>query len=242
MKAIVQTCDRYHSMCEHMMHKYQELWPSNTFTFRIPWNNEYPHKLSGKFDEKINLIQSELEFKKTFESLTGDLPGEEWIYWCIDDKYPARLEEEKCNKVFDFVEQIDDTNIVNVTFNFVREVKTSANRINSNDRGNNIIFNNLNFIEHKSYTNNWLHQFFRVKALREFWGNLSEPKKYQAASMDREVRPLNGKLLTLNEHISSYGESTYRGMITKNCFKSCNDLGIKLPTHFKKPLSRGILI
>ena len=236
MKAIVQTCDRYHSICEHMLTKYFMLWNSNKFTFRVPWNKKYPYKLAGKFGKRIELIHSEVEFKKTFEALTKDLPDEEWVYWCIDDKYPIELMEKKCNQVVDLVNKIEDKDIVNVTFNFVREVVSSSEEMKLHPK---ISYNNLTFIQHASFTNNWLHQFFRVSALREFWGNINEPDKYQAKAMDSEVKPISGKCFTLNHKISLYGESTDRGIITESCFNSCNNLKIGLPPHFKKEKKRG---
>jgi hypothetical protein len=33
MKAIVLTCDRYRALTEHMIRKYEELWPDHPFVF-----------------------------------------------------------------------------------------------------------------------------------------------------------------------------------------------------------------
>ena len=91
-----------------------------------------------------------------------DLPDDEWVYWCMDDKYPIKLDESKANEVVDFVQSIDDTNIINVCFHYVRKIKDSAEKMQRENRGLQINFKNLRYIEHTSYKNNWLHQFFNL--------------------------------------------------------------------------------
>jgi hypothetical protein len=232
MKAIVQSCDRYHTMTEHMLVKYEQLWPSNPFTFRIPWNKKKPQNIRDKFKTKIDLIHTDIKFKETFNSLTQDLDDNEWVYWCIDDKYPIKLDEEKGNQVLNFVESINDPKIINVCFHFVRGIENSANCIQREGSGMEVRFEGLRFIEHKSFVNNWLHQFFRVKALREFWGHINEPSLYKALAMDNDVQPLNGISLTLDHNICVYGESTFKGFVTQNCKTSCEKFNIEVPDYF----------
>lgn len=232
MKAIVQSCDRYHSITQNMLTQYEKLWPSNLFTFRIPWNVTYPETINSQFHDKTELINTEIKFKETFHELTQDLDDNEWVYWCIDDKYLINIEEYKANKVFNFVKSISDPDIISVSFHFVREIKNSANFIQRNSSGMEVRYDGLRFIEHKSFINNWLHQFFRVKALREFWSNIKEPDQYQAKQMDHNVRPLTGVSLTLDHNICTYGESTRKGSIGKNCENSCIENNITVPDYF----------
>lgn len=232
MKAIVQSCDRYHAMAEHMLLKYEQLWPSNSFTFRIPWNKKKPEKIRDKFKTKVDLVQTDIKFKETFDSLTKDLEDNEWVYWCIDDKYPIKIDEAKANQVVAFIDSIDDPQIVNVCFHFVRSIRNSALCLKNNNKGVSVSFDNLRFIEHNAYTNNWLHQFFRVGALREFWGHLEEPHQYKALSMDKHVKPLTGTCLTLDHNICTYGESTHKGLATQNCKTSCEKFNIEVPDYF----------
>ncbi len=242
MKAIVQSCDRYHSMAEHMLLKYEQLWPSNPFTFRIPWNKKKPQKILEKFKTKINPIQTDIKFKETFDSLTKDLQDNEWVYWCIDDKYPIKIDESKANQIVAFIDSIDDPQIVNVCFHFVRSIRSSALNLQNNNKGLSVSFDNLRFIEHNSYINNWLHQFFRVGTLREFWRHLEEPNQYKAFSMDEQVKPLNGTSLTLDHNICTYGESTHKGIITQNCQNSCEKFNISVPDYFISKKSPRIII
>ena len=225
-----------------MIAQYEKLWPSNLFTFRIPWNVTYPETIDSQFHDKTELINTDIKFKETFHGLTQDLDDNEWVYWCIDDKYPIHIEEHKANKVFNFVKSISDPNIINVSFHFVRQIKSSANRMQREGSGREVRFEGLRFIEHKSFINNWLHQFFRVKALREFWSNIKEPDQYQAKQMDYDVQPLTGISLTLDHNMCTYGESTDKGSITKNCEDNCIENNIAIPDYFLPALPISIII
>jgi len=242
MKAIVQSCDRYHSMAQNMLVQYEKLWPSNPFTFRVPWNEKYPEVIENQFGSKIELINAGIKFKQTFHALTKDLDDNDWVYWCIDDRYLISIEEGEANQVLNFVESIKNPNIINVCFHFVRYIKDSANCIQREGSGVEIYFENLRFIQHKSFINNWLHQFFRVKALREFWRHIEEPPQYQAIQMDYSTKPLNGISLTLDHNISRYGESTEGGTITKNCQNSCIENNISIPKIFLSKKQKTIII
>lgn len=232
MKAIVQSCDMYHCMTEHMILKYESLWPDNPFVFRVPWNNQYPNHLENRFGKKIELIKTNSEFKQTFHQLTQDLDDHEWVYWCIDDKYLIDIDPAKANQTLEFVRSIKDPNIINVCFHFIRQIQATATQMEKSKTGLRLPFKDLTFIQHNSFKNNWLHQFFRVGALREFWSYLPEPEKYKASPLDQHVKPLTGVSMTLNHNICTYGESTYQSVITNNCLQSFQQLSISAPDHF----------
>ena len=242
MKAIVLSCDKYHAMAEHMILNYQTLWPDNQLTFRIPWNEKCPNHIQDRFGEKVELIQTGLKFKDTFSGLTSDLNDNDWVYWCIDDKYPIDIDPQKAQQVFDFVQSIQDPNIINTCFHFVRGIRNSAEYMQREKIGLNLFFDNLKFIEHNGYINHWLHQFFRVKALREFWSKMKEPKQYQARPMDEHLELLTGTYLTLDHNICKYGESTTKGIITNNCFESFQNLNMQVPAHFLRGKRRTVII
>ena len=235
MKAIVMSCDMYHCMTEHMILKYNSSWPDNPFVFRVPWNDQYPNHHEDRFGKKIELIKTNSAFKQTFHQLTKDLDDHEWVYWCSDDKYIIDIGVEKANQTLEFVQSIQDPNIINVCFHRVRRIKETSEIKYGLGRGLpplQIPFQNLNFIEHYSTINNWLHQFFRVGALREFWSQLPEPEKHKASSLDRYVKRLNGHRLVLDHSICTYGESSYKSVITNNCLRSAQQLSISIPEHF----------
>src|SRR5204862_7574122 len=86
MKAIVLTCDRFRAMTEHMILRYQQLWPDHPFIFRVPYQN-----LRGTETPRTEYTKTPDQIRATVLELIADLDDEEGVYWCIDDKYPIRL-------------------------------------------------------------------------------------------------------------------------------------------------------
>ncbi len=86
MKAIVLTCDRYRAITEHMILQYERSWPDHPFIFQIPYQDA-----RGTDTTKTNYHKTPEDIKGTVLHLLADVDDEEWIYWCVDDKYPVRL-------------------------------------------------------------------------------------------------------------------------------------------------------
>src|SRR5437016_4718972 len=86
MKAIVLTYDRNRAVTEHMILKYEQLWPDHPFTFRIPYQ-----ELAGPANPRHEYIRTPPEIRPTVLQLIAGLDDNEWIYWCVDDKYPIEL-------------------------------------------------------------------------------------------------------------------------------------------------------
>lgn len=80
MKAIVLSCDKYHPMADHMIQCYQDIWPSNNFTFRIPYQNETNY-FNLKYGNKVEMIKSDRMIKPTVLKLIEDLVDDDWVYW-----------------------------------------------------------------------------------------------------------------------------------------------------------------
>ena len=109
MKAIVLSYDKYHPFADNMIQSYEEIWPSHPFVFRVPYQN-YPKYLKDKYGDKIELWEAPYEIKPTVLSLISDLRDDEWIYWCIDDKYLAAIDEQAVNNTYRWVTEIADKN------------------------------------------------------------------------------------------------------------------------------------
>jgi len=236
MKAIVLSCDRYHPMANHMVLSYQSLWPSNKFKFLIPWNDKFPNSMKTDFNEKVDLIKTPVEFKKTISGLLDGIPDHEWIFWCTDDTYLAKINEEEANKTHEFVESIDDSDIIGVTFGYIRQVPQNV------DMSNSITYENLKYVKRTYLTNQWAHQYWRVKVLRYMFECLDEAPKHNAKQMDYMLKPQNafwkiiqqGKMYSLDHNVATWGESTHRNKMTKNCVESFKTYGLSVPDTFEK--------
>src|SRR5438128_2331764 len=90
IKAIVLTYDRYRVMTQHLIVQYERLWPDHPFVFHIPYQ-----ELGGIDSERIKYLTSPADIKATVLHLLANIDDEEWIYWCVDDKYPIQLVTDK---------------------------------------------------------------------------------------------------------------------------------------------------
>lgn len=234
MKAIVLSCDKYHEIANHMILTYEKLWPTNTLTYRVPWNEAYPASIVERYGDKIEPINTPVEFKATISGLIEDLDDDEWIFWCSDDTYLVDINEEEANKTLEFVKTLVDPDIYGVTFGFVRQVPKNVNYSES------IKHSDLTYYRRTALTQQWVHQFWRVKVLKKMFNCLDEAPKYQAKQMDymlHEDNPFweyanSGKMYTLDHNAAIWGESTHRGNLTKNCVDSFNQYNLPIPTNF----------
>ena len=94
IKAIVLTYDKYHSFAEHMVFCYEKLWPKHPYIFQVPYQQIPPTLPTSK----VQYHRCPLDIKGTVLTLLDGLDDEEMIYWCIDDKYPIKLDIRKIKK------------------------------------------------------------------------------------------------------------------------------------------------
>ena len=118
MKAIVLTYDRNAIITEHMIKCYEDIWPHNPFTFRIPFQNN---------DRCINrsnreYIKTSPAIKDTVLELLSDLHDDEWIYWCIDDKYPVKLDLPEIESIYKLLYTNTIENISGILFCRARQM------------------------------------------------------------------------------------------------------------------------
>ena len=93
MHAIILSYDKQHPYCELVYRLYMELWPGCPFIFRIPWNNTKPEYLVNKAN--VELLQCDVDIGKTMMSLLQGLDDTDWVYWCIDDRFPVSIQASK---------------------------------------------------------------------------------------------------------------------------------------------------
>src|SRR5438128_8210158 len=94
IKALVLTWDPNRPIARHMILQYEKLWPSHPFVFHIPYQRD-----PDRDDERTRYIESPTNIKLTVMRLLRDLDDEEWVYWCMDDRYPVRLVLDKVTRM-----------------------------------------------------------------------------------------------------------------------------------------------
>lgn len=89
MKAIVLSYDKQIGFAELVYKLYMEKWIDCPLTFRIPWNKEVPTYFKNK--PNVELVQCDSSMRPTMLALLDGIGDEEWVYWCIDDRYPKEV-------------------------------------------------------------------------------------------------------------------------------------------------------
>jgi hypothetical protein len=240
MKAIVLTYDKYRCLTNHMIHQYRRRWPDNPFTFRIPYQ-----KLSGRNEADREYIRCPPDIKTTMLALLDGLDDQEWIFWCIDDKYPTSLDMCAIESIVGWIRDCNDPSADGVLFCRPRKL-TRQKRLTGRQIGTSA---GTTLLERKNYKCIWIHQFLRVKVLRHLFESFPDDIP-DAKSMDRLKehieKPDDHRLFVTEDTLVVFGESTSRGMLTKNCYRSLQKQGLPLPdwhngelaetnTHGKRP-------
>ena len=184
---------------------------------------------------KVELVNTSIEFKKTISGLLENVDDNEWVFWASDDTYLMEINEDKANKTHSFVESLDDTSKIGVTFGYIRAVPMNS------DPNQFIEYEDLKFIKRTYLTNQWAHQYWRAWVLKYMFDCIEEAPKYQAKAMDGMLSSDNkfwdilkrGDMYTLNNNAAIWGESTVRGKMAKSCYESFNSYGLEIPTSFE---------
>lgn len=225
MQAIVLTCDRYQRLAEHMVAAYARLWPDCPFEFRVA-----AQELPRVTPPRVNYRICPVPIKATVLTLVEDLPDEEWVYWCIDDKYPVRLDLPAARAAAEWVgggaPGVDGVLFCRCRDLLRRRFLTGAR---ARDLTGNV------YLERVGYQQIWLHQFLRVKVLRGLFGAF--PDEIPQAKMmdglkDAALKPPEHRLFVSRENRAVFGESTSRGLLTSNCAESIREAGLEFPAWF----------
>jgi len=230
-KAIVLTFDNYHSVADNMIASYELYWKNNPFVFRVPYqsNNKY---LKEKYGNKIELVKTKKGIKDTIFTLIDDLNENDWIYWCMDDRYPIELLPKDILKSFEYVKNKNFDGL-----SFTLSLKDRSIKYSHIYSKNVILPSKLKLFKKKHYGSIWSHQFLKVKVLRSFFDNM--PNNIQKAKeMDNyllkvSVLPKQYHLYVTTSSLGLFGESTSRGKLTLNCYSSMIAMDIAVPNKFE---------
>ncbi len=229
IKAIVLTCDRYRAITEHMIFQYDRLWPGHPFVFQIPYQ-----ELGGTDTDRTKYLTAPSDIKGTVLHILGEIDDEEWIYWCIDDKYPIQLVTDKIASLISHAMRSPEVDGLlfcrcRATLNnprltlFPRKVKNPFGDV---------------YFERKAWFQIWIHQILRAKVLRYLFTHLPDdiPSAKAMDELKNDVPKLpEHRLFVTKENFAVFGESTRRGVITQNCYESMVATGIEIPEWFLQP-------
>jgi hypothetical protein len=94
MYAIVLTHDGQLGLAELVHKLYSTLWPTHGLTFRVPVNGSPGGSARAYLDRQSDcrLIDTPPTIEGSMRVLLRDLPDDEWVFWCIDDRFPMWLD------------------------------------------------------------------------------------------------------------------------------------------------------
>jgi hypothetical protein len=229
IKAIVLTCDRYRPITEHMIFQYDRLWPDHPFVFHVPYQT-----LEGANTERVKYLASPSDIKRTVLHLLEEIEDEEWIYWCVDDKYPIQLVTDKIARLISHAMRSPEVD----GLLFCRCRATLNNpKLTLYPRKQKNPFGDV-YLERKAWFQIWIHQILRAKVLRHLFTHFPDhiPSAKAMDELKNEIPKLpEHRLFVTKENFAVFGESTRRGVITQNCYDSMIAAGIELPEWFRHP-------
>lgn len=215
-----------------MIRQYERLWSDHPFRFRIPYQQF--HGTNSDRTEYINAPgQTPEEIPAAILKLLADLDENEWIYWCADDKYPIRLVLGQIRQLTSYLDDAED--ISGLLFCRTR-VTLDQPELTLFPNERTTPFGEI-LLERRSWYQIWIHQFLRVKVLRYFFDQM--PRRFSSAKGMDELKheipkPDEFRLFVTKTNFAVFGESTQRGLITRNCFDSITQTNIELPEWFRR--------
>ena len=103
--------DKNHKYCELTYRMYMDLWPDCPYNFYIPWNETKPEYFIDK--SNVTLVQCSSRIMPTMQALLDGVEDDDWVYWCIDDRFPTRIDVPGMQQLHDRLYDYDE-------FDFVR--------------------------------------------------------------------------------------------------------------------------
>ena len=220
--AIVMTCQRYIPITEHMIDRYDAAWPAHPFAFRVP-DGEAARRLERRHEGRVELVptgegEGRGRFRASVLGLLDGLADDDWVYWCIDDKYVAWIDVPLAAAVAEALPAIGDRRVSGLSFARARHLASLRS-----DSGERLRQGPLAFDRRGDFRQIWLHQFLRAKVLRGLFEGFPE-RIDSAKEMDALHRgarlPVDQHLYVLDRNAVVFGESTSRGRLTANCAAS----------------------
>jgi hypothetical protein len=238
IKAIVLTYDKFRNVTDHMIHKYNLLWPTHPLQFIVPYQNLAP----TLFADNVEYIKTPSDIKGTVLSLLSELADDDLIYWCIDDKYPIELNVPKIERIYaDLMNDISVSRIDALLFCRCRDMLEEVNLF----KGKTLLGKGIELRERRNYDQIWIHQFLRVKVIRDLFKAF--PDEIKTAKLmdgwkDKLEKPVEHRLFVTKNNYAVFGESTTRGFLTKNCAESMKEFELTGPTFISEVTENEIIM
>ncbi len=226
LPAVVLSCDRYHPLAAHTILQYQRLWPSHPFTFHVPYQ---ARPLEG---QDIVPRRTAEPIRATVLELLAPFGDEDWIYWCVDDKYPIHLSPEPAMAVAAALLAGECAQADGLLLCRCRRLLRPERLFGGGLDGP----GGIHLLRRRDYSQIWIHQFLRAKVLRRLFEGFPESihrARDLDALKDQASLPADHRLYVAEVNLAVFGESTTGGRLTRNCAESFRALGLPPPDGFE---------
>ena len=165
IKAIVLTCDRWRAITRHLILKYERLWPDHPFIFMF-----HTRSFAEPTPTESSTTRRPRTLRGTILHLLADIDDEEWIYWCVDDKYPIQLPTDKVTSLISHA--MRSPGIDGLLFCRCRAL-LSIPALTLHPKKVKNLFGDV-YLERKGWWQIWIHQIMRAKVLRHLFKHLPD--------------------------------------------------------------------
>ena len=232
MKAILFGWDKDVGLMELTYKCYMKLWPGCPLEFRVPINDiKNPDFEYFKTRRNVSLHHCDSHMRDTFIALLDGIEDEEWIYWCISDRYPVALHPD-IHKLYKSINEVPNDVSTIKLFYYLRSDRPCNQKFK---------IEGLDFYEIKAKNPEWgfwLHQFVKCKWFKNIVLHKSI-KDYKKPSQDKPIkikRKLN-EIMSNDKSVAPHeddnllilGEPSMRkNRLTKNGCEDLNTMKCKL--------------
>ena len=225
--------DRYRAVQLNLLAAYQQVWPQAPFVFRIPFQASDPAEEARRYSFPVDGVRTPAPIQETMDVLLRGFGDEDWVYWCMDDRYPLELDVAAMQEIAHWILGENPPVDGLLCTRSPRDWRISGAYL---WRHRLIGPGGRVFLRKKHYGSIWSHQFLRVKVLHSLFSEFPKEIK-QAKEMDHYLfqakLPPAFRLYVVQRSLGLYAESASRGALTANCVESMQANRIPVPQGFK---------
>src|SRR6185436_8647790 len=101
---LVLTYDKQVGFAELVVKSYLSLWKDCPFQFIVPRNNAKARDFDFLSRQtNVSIVPTPTSIRGTMSVLLESLHDDEWVYWCIDDRYPIELDAGIMRRITEFI-------------------------------------------------------------------------------------------------------------------------------------------
>ncbi len=231
MKAIVLSFDKQAGFAELAYKKYMALWPKCPFEFLIPVNNSAKYESFSFFSKckNVTLVDSPSDIRSTMNALLSDISDDEWVFWCIDDRFPIKILD--LPLLGAMVEMIESGNLDSL--NGIKLFRWREDILEKT-----ITINDMSFSFQQPHTlfGFWLHSFVKSKVLKQIFLTDELKQNYKISDITSFFHPkskidvFENTIVPQND-ILLMGEPCIEGELTVNGYKELKQNNCPLPAY-----------